>query len=179
MSARKSAEQKKRTGSKQNLPRTYQTAADQLTLTPPDGIPQFPALIATNEKFVRAREIYCSLGNALLKYQQLHQQIDSLTMQQACISYMMYEQCLEIASDPEQCFVHEAKSHTSSGEMTLKEHPAVKMMRDSMTDFQKCLKSLGLDVKGRSTILVQLSMVGAMHGNSNSHPANKFFMRVG
>jgi hypothetical protein len=61
--------------------------------------------------------------------------------------------------------------------VTVKEHPAVKTMRDAQGDFDKALKSLGLDLKGRATIFAQLSMVKALHGNgAKVHPASKFFV---
>ena len=77
-------------------------------------------------------------------------------------------------------FIDEAKSHTAKGGdgeiyFTKREHPAVKAKRDAETDFRNNLKMLGLDLKGRTAIMVQLSMVKAMHkGDANINIHNDF-----
>ena len=179
MSARKPAEIKIRNGSS-NTPR-LDSAAAQITLVPA-GLPEPPPLLDDDEASI---DIYNQLGTALLKYEQLYQNVDSLTLAMAALSYKRYSFCSRIANDPEQCFIEEPKSHcaldpeTGLPQMTTKEHPAIKVMRDAQNDFFGALKVLGLDLKGRAAIMVQLSMIRSMHGNnSNSHPASKFFISL-
>ena len=109
MSARKSAEIKKKTGSSQ-VPRTAKTAADQIVLVAPKGLPDYPELLAND---VESQEMYYQLGTALMKYEQLYQNVDSYTLAVAALSYKRYSFCSTIANDPEQCFIEEPKSHFS------------------------------------------------------------------
>ena len=168
MSARKSSLQKANTGSSE-MPLTQQTAADQLTFVAPEGLPEHLSIIDNDPD---AQEIYYALGGALVKYESLFQNIDSYTLCLASMDYVniqKYANMLEL----EGHIITEAKSHTAKSEdnevyMTKREHPAVKMKRDAATDFRNNLKMLGLDLKGRTAIMVQLSMVKAMHGNDNS-----------
>ncbi len=173
MSQSKTLEQKIKTGS-HNVPKEGQSVADQLAFAPSAGLPPPPAIL---ENEPEATEIYYNLGNALMAYDSLYQGIDAYTLSMAALNYKRFQFCSEIANDPAQCFVEEAKSHTSMGNTTLKEHPAVKMMRDAQSDFMMCMKSLGLDLKGRMTILTQMSMISAIHGNkATAHPASKYFV---
>jgi hypothetical protein len=178
MAQRKSAETKKRTGSK-NVPVKQRSCADQIKLVAPAGLPEPPDILGDD---IQAQNTYCALGEGLMMYDQLYQNIDSYTLAIAALSYKRYAFCSKIANNPETCFVEEAKSHCARDEngnmpVTVKEHPAVKTMRDAQGDFDKALKSLGLDLKGRATIFAQLSMVKALHGNgAKVHPASKFFV---
>jgi len=180
MSARKPAEIKKRQGSS-NVPR-LDSAAAQISLVAPAGLPSPPPLLDGDDESI---SLYNQLGAALMKYEQLYQNVDSLTLAMAAKSYKRYSFCSLIANDPEQCFIEEPKSHcaldpeTGMPQMTIKEHPAIKCMRDAQTDFFQALKVLGLDLKGRAAIMVQMTMIKALHGNNaSSHPASKFFINM-
>jgi phage terminase small subunit len=179
VSRRKTAQQKKKTGSK-NVPKKQKTVADQIQLVAPAGLPDAPALIDGDTEAIA---IYNQLGGAIMRYESLFQGIDTYTLAIASLAYKRYSFCSKIANDPLQAFVEESKSHCAkdpeTGKMpvTIKEHPAVKMARDAQSDFFAALKTLGLDLKGRSEIMVKMTMVKAIHGNGATvHPAGKYFV---
>ncbi len=180
----KPLEQKQKNGSARGRVREDSMLSKVELPALPDGIPLFPSVIMGDEpQYVRTREIYAAIAGALTEYGKLHQQIDATLILMAATNYKIYEDCLGIALDPTLRFIEEAKSHTSIDPTTgmlatvLKEHPAMKLQRDSEVGFRNAMNALGLTVAKRASILGVLSLYQSVHTSGQaSDPFAKFFV---
>lgn len=178
MARKKSPKQKANTGSS-NVPRKGKNSASQIELIPVNGLPAFPLLIAKDKE---SQAIYNILGTAIMKYEQLFQNVDCIMLAMAAVKYKQFEFCNKIASNPRRCFEKVPKSHVPKDDkgkipMVTVIHPAVKMGRDAQKDFMQLMKAMGLDLKSRAAIFCEMSMIRAMHANKdNPHAANIFFL---
>lgn len=181
----KHIQQKKNNGSKRGIIKKNSALEQMVMPALPSGVPDFPKSITKpGIHYERTREIYSLIGHAIISYAPLYQAIDCQLMLMAAVNYKIWEDCIDIAVDPDKRIITEAKSHCAIDPQTgklptvLKTNPALKIMITAEESYRNCMNALGLTIPKRASIAGTLSMLTSTpHGNSNTtlDPYSKFF----